>query len=183
MSPAGRRRILHAASGGVGVIAPIWSYAGLRIVLAGAAFLAVLVEIVRLSSPRVARFLGKAVPVYRDPERHRPSGAMWLALGYALAAWTPPPAPLGGILVAACADPAASLVGSWRTASPSGSKTWRGSMAHWLVAASLLLVVGVAVPTALAGALVATLVERWPLGLNDNLVVPPATALTIAVMI
>ena len=56
-------------------------------------------------------------------------------------------------------------------------------MAHWLVAASLLLVVGVAVPTALAGALVATLVERWPLGLNDNLVVPPATALTIAVMI
>ena len=182
MSPSGRRRILHAASGGVVAIAPIWSYAGLRIVLAGGAVLAVLVEIVRLTSPRVARFLGQAVPVYRDSERSRPSGAMWLALGYALAAWTPPPAPLGGILVAACGDPAASLVGSWRTASSNGSKTWRGSLAHWLVAAGLLVVVGVAMPTALVGASVATLCERWPLGLDDNLVVAPATAWSIVLM-
>ncbi len=179
MSPAAWRRLLHVASGGVVVLVPVASWSTLRVVLTAAALLAVLVEFIRLSSPSVARFLHSAVPVYRQREQRRPSGAMWLALGYALAAWTPPPAPVGGILVAACADPAASLVGAWRAVPPGGSKTWRGSLAHGLVAIALLLVVGAPVPAAAAGALVATVVERWPLGLDDNLLIAPATALTI----
>ncbi len=182
MNPETLRRILHVVSGGVVALGPFLSWSVLRTVLAAAAVLAVLVDLVRLSLPPVGRFLHRAVPVYRDSEQRRPSGAMWLAAGYALAAWTPAPAPLAGILVAACADPAASLVGGWRSVSSLAAKTWRGSLAHWLVAAGILLAVGASLPAVLAGASVATAVERWPLGLDDNLLIAPATALTIALV-
>jgi dolichol kinase len=102
---------------------------------------------------------------------------MWLGLGYALAAFVPAPAPAAGILVAALADPAASLAGTWRRAP--GPKTWRGSATHAVVAAVVLAALGYSAVAVFAGAAVATALERFAFSFDDNLVVPPATALTV----
>lgn len=179
MSPAARRRLLHLVSGGVVLVAPLTSWLVLRVVLTVAALLAVLLEALRLRVPSVAVVLRRAVPVYREHEGARPSGAMWLAVGYALAALASPPAPAAGILVAACADPVASLVGSRRAKPLATAKTVRGTLAHWLVAAGVLALLGWSWHVVVVGASVASVVERWPLGLDDNLLVPPSTALAV----
>jgi dolichol kinase len=173
------RRLLHLSSGGLALIAPLTSWSLLRSVLAAGAVLFVFLEVARLRTPRLDAWLRGTLPVYRARERTRPSGAMWLLIGYGLAALSAPPAPIAGILVAACADPAASLVGSRIGGRPGGVKTLRGSATHWLVAAGVLAVLGWSWSAVLLGASVASLVEHWPLGLDDNLVVPPATALTV----
>jgi dolichol kinase len=157
----------------------VTSWLVLRVVLACAAVLAALVEAVRLRAPGVAGLLRTVVPVYRPRERTRPSGAMWLAVGYALAAFADPPAPAAGILVAACADPAAALAGSWRAQGSATGKTIEGTAAHWLVAAVVLGILGWSWGVVVIGASVATAVERWPLGLDDNLLVPLATTLAV----
>lgn len=179
MSSESGRRLLHLSSGGLALIAPLTSWSLLRVVLASAAVLVVLHEIVRLRVPAVDAWLRGTLPVYRPRERTRPSGAMWLLIGYALAALSAPPAPAAGILVAACADPAASLVGSWGGSPAPGAKTLRGSVTHWLVAAGVLALLGWPWSAVLLGASIASLAERWSLGLDDNLLVPPATALTV----
>ncbi len=161
------------------LLVPVTSWLVLRVVLVCAAVLAALVEAVRLRVPGVAGLLRSAVPVYRARERTRPSGAMWLAVGYALAAFADPPAPAAGILVAACADPVAALVGSRGARGSATGKTIHGTAVHWLVAAVVLGILGWSWSAVVIGASVASAVERWPLGLDDNLLVPPATAFAV----
>jgi dolichol kinase len=171
--------LLHLSSGAMVLLVPVTSWLVLRVVLVCGAVLAALVEAVRLRVPGVAGLLRTAVPVYRARERTRPSGAMWLAVGYALAAFADPPAPAAGILVAACADPAAALVGSRGARGPVMGKTIHGTAVHWLVAAIVLGILGWSWTAVVIGASVASAVERWPLGLDDNLLVPPATAFAV----
>jgi dolichol kinase len=177
MSGAALRRLLHAASGGVLVVVPLGSWEVFRTVMVVGAGAAVALETVRLSSPRFRDAVARTLPVFRPREQGRPSGAMWLSVGYALAALVPAPAPAAGILVAALADPAASLVGTWRRTP--GSKTWRGSVAHAITAAAVLAVLGWTPGAVLVGAAVATLLERAATGVDDNLVVAPATAIAV----
>jgi dolichol kinase len=171
--------LLHLSSGAIVLLVPLTSWLMLRVVLVSGAALAAVAEVVRLRVPGVAGLLRTAVPVYRARERIRPSGAMWLAVGYALAAFADPPAPAAGVLVAACADPAAALVGSRGARGSVTGKTIHGTVVHWLVAAVVLGILGWSWSAIVIGACVASAVERWPLGLDDNLLVPPATAFAV----
>ncbi len=179
MRGAALRRALHAATGAVVLLAgPLGS--GFPVVLAAGLAAWGLFEFLRLRVGWFRDFLARAVPVYRRHELERPSGAFYLVFGYALAAWFPPPASLGGILVGAVADPLGSLVGS--TAGPGGGKTWRGSAAVLVTAFLVLISIKIPPLTAALAALIAALVERRPAGLDDNLVLAPATALALFLM-
>lgn len=178
MSPPVARRLLHAATGSVLLLVPLTSWNVVRAVLVAAAILAVGVEVARLRSKRFGALLAGAVPVFRARETAHPSGAMWLALGYALASLVQPPAPAAGLLVGALADPAAAWAGT--TWGRGTGKTLVGSAAHFAVAAAVLYGVGCSGTAIVVGAALATVLERWPLGLDDNLVVAPITALTAA---
>jgi dolichol kinase len=110
----------------------------------------------------------------------RISGAAWLALGYAIAAWLPPPGPVAGILAGALADPAAAWVGGrWgggRRKSVPGSAT--------VAAVTVLgsLAAGLTLPAAGATAILAAALERWSGPLDDNLVLAPGVACLAALL-
>ena len=175
MTPAGARRLLHAATAAVALLGLV-SLSALRLATTYLAITAVLVEALRLRIPAVGRGLAAHVPVYRDHERERPSGAMWLALGYALAAWVPhPTAALTGILAGGLADPAAAMVGS--RYGRGARKSLVGSAVVGIVALAAGLVTGLPLAAAGGAALAAAVVERWPGPCDDNLLVAPAAAL------
>lgn len=169
------RRLLHVASATVLLTVPIDSWNALRWCLIAAAVLGLVVDGMRIFSRRIAGRLHRAIPVFRESERNRLSGATWLAIGYLAAAFVPVPAPAAGILVGATADPAASLIGSWNR--EPGRKTLRGSFAALVVSALALSVLAFPLQTVVVGSVVATLLERWSYPFNDNLVVPPSVAL------
>jgi dolichol kinase len=158
----------------VGLASP----AALRLTTAYLAVTAVLLEILRLRVAAVGRGLSALVPVYRDHERDRPSGAMWLAVGYAVAAWVPhPTAVLAGILAGGLADPAGALVGS--RYGGGARKSLAGSVTVGVVALLTALVSGLPRAAVVGAALAAAAVERWPGPCDDNLLVAPATALAV----
>jgi len=173
----GLRRLLHASTASVVLLVPLVSWTGLRTAVVGAAVGALLLETVRLRAPSVGTRLRRLVPVFRDHEIARPSGAMWLAVGYGLAVLLPGPASVGGIVVGAVADPAASWIGS--LAKGVEPKTWQGSLTHFVVAVAVLAALGFPVPSILAGSTVGSALERWPAGLDDNLLIAPGVALTL----
>jgi dolichol kinase len=152
------------------------SLSALRLATTYLAITAVLVEALRLRIPAVRRGLAAHVPVYRDHERERPSGAVWLALGYAMAAWVPhPTAALTGILAGGLADPAGAMVGS--RYGRGARKSLVGSAVVGMVALAAGLVTGLPLAAAGGAALAAAVVERWPGPCDDNLLVAPAAAL------
>lgn len=176
MSRTTLRPVLHAVSA-VPLVLGLLSWDLLRGAFSGAAIVAIAFEILRLRHPGLRNWLAELVPVFRPREARRPSGAMWLALGYAVAVWLPPPAALVGILSGALADPAASLVGGrWGGGKP---KSWIGTAAAATVTSGVAFLVGFGpVPAASAG-LAAAALERWPAGFDDNLLVAPGTAAAV----
>ncbi|MEZ4388726.1 MAG: hypothetical protein R3D98_14380 [Candidatus Krumholzibacteriia bacterium] len=124
--------------------------------------------------------LDRALPgVYRDPEPLGVSCATLLAVGYLLAtSLFPPPAAAAGILALALGDPAAAVVGRWYGARRAlAGKTWPGSLACFLASfVAILLIPGLGLMPALAGAAMAALVERRA-GPLDNVLVPVAVAM------
>lgn len=179
MTPSGLRRLLHASTAALVLLGSLVSWTGLRALLVAAALGAVLFEALRLSIPTIGSRLRRLVPVYREAEAQRPSGAMWLAVGYGAAALFPAPATAGGILVGALADPAASWIGSLGRVT--GAKTWRGSLGHFVVATLVLATLGFPRWSVLGGALVGTALERWSGAIDDNLLVAPGVALILTV--
>ncbi len=178
MKPAAVRRLLHASTAAILLVAFFGSVGLLRYTLAGLAAIALLLDCLRVSRPAVGSLFRRLVPVFRGSEAHRLSGATWLCIGYAAAAWCPLPAATAGILAGAFADPAASLVGS--AFNREGlKKTWAGSAAAAVVAVLVLLPIGIQIGAVLAGALAAMVLERWPGPLDDNLVVAPGVALVV----
>ena len=162
------------------LVVPLTSWAALRTGLLVGALVAIAVEIVRLRTPTIRARLALLIPLYRASEARRPSGAMWLVVGFAVAACFPAPAPAAGILVGALADPAASLGGSLvRTAAP---KTWAGTGAHFAVSAVSLTALLGQWHIAGVAALVGAVVERWSGRFNDNVTVPPAVALVVTLV-
>jgi dolichol kinase len=177
----GLRRLLHAASTGLLLLMPLGGLALLRWTLIGIVVLAAGLEAVRLSRAGLHTLLARAIPVFRASEAHRPSGATWLAVGYALSVWLPPPGPQAGLLVGGLADPAASLAGSrWgRRAGASGEaerKTLVGTLAFAAVAAAALLAAGLDPAAVALTAAAAAVVERFAGAVDDNLVVPVVAA-------
>lgn len=175
MTPAGARRLLHAATASVALLGLV-SHPALRLATAYLAITAVLLEALRLRVPAVRRGLAVHIPVYRDHERERPSGAMWLMLGYAIAAWVPhPAAALAGILAGGLADPAGAMIGSRH--GRGARKSLVGSATVGIVALAAGLVTGLPPAAAGGAALAAAVMERWPGPCDDNLLVAPAAAL------
>jgi dolichol kinase len=173
------RRVLHAASAAVCLLV-LYSPAALRLGTAYLAATMLVVEIVRLRSAAVARALTWLVPVFRDGERRRPSGALWLFVAYAACAWFPAPASVAGILAGALADPAGALAGSWR--GQGAGKTLVGTAA--VAGVAILVVRAAGVPWFAAGVagLAAAAAERYSGPVDDNLVVAPVAALVAAAL-
>jgi dolichol kinase len=162
------------------VLVPLASWTVLRVTVVAVAIGALVFEIVRLRVPRVRARLAQLVPVYRSHEGRRPSGAMWLSVGYAIATLFPAPAPAAGILVGGLADPAASLVGSH--GGGVGQKTLRGSVAHLVVGVAALMALRLPWSTALGLGLLATAVERWSGPLDDNVTVPLVVSAAVTLL-
>ncbi len=171
------RRLMHVATAAVLLSVPLGSWDLLRVGLICATVFSLLLDLLRSSNLAVGARICDVIPVYRQSEAGRLSGATWLGVGYSIAAVLPPPAPVAGILVAAVADPAAAVVGSWGRGA--GRKSLRGSLAALASAAIVLALLTLPAGAVLAGAFVAALVERWSGPLSDNLTVPPATALVV----
>ncbi len=162
------------------VLIPTTSWSFFRAILLSVAIVAVALEAVRLRVPRIRLLLSRWAPVFRREEAQRPCGAMWLAVGYAVASLFHPPAAMGGVLVGALADPVASWVGgAGRT---TVGKTWRGSTAHFIVACAALLLAGFPLGGSLGAATVGTVLERWPGPFNDNAIVAPAVAASVSLL-
>lgn len=149
----------------------------LRSILLLAGLAAVAFDALRLSQQRVGELALRLVPVFRPHEAARPSGAAWLFVGYALAAWMPPPAPAAALLAGALADPAAALVGGWLGGGL--AKSWPGTAAAFGVAAAALWLFGIPPLSAAAAGAVAAVLERWPGPFDDNLLMAPGVGLMV----
>jgi dolichol kinase len=172
MAPA-LRRSLHAATA---TLALLWlvSPTVLRLGTLAVAVAALAFEGARLTVPRFNRWIATRLPVFRPQEASRLSGAAWLAVGYAVAAWLPAPGPVAGILAGALADPAAAWVGGrWGRGR---RKSWPGTAAAGVVAAIAAAVAGLAVPGALVAGMVGAALERWAGPFDDNLLLAPGVA-------
>ncbi|MFQ6044805.1 MAG: hypothetical protein ACE5PT_00410 [Gemmatimonadales bacterium] len=177
MSGTASRRLVHAGTALVLLVPLVTGWGVARLLVVAVAAIAFVVDGVRVLQPAVHRVLSGVLPLFRPEEERRLSGATWLWLGYALAVWLPAPGPLAGILVAAWADPAASLVGE-RFGVP-GRKTLAGTLTAGAVACAVVLALGLPLAAVAAGSAVAAVVERWSGILDDNLLLPPAVALTV----
>jgi dolichol kinase len=178
MTPAAMRRVLHASSSALLLLLYVSSVEMLRFTLLGGAIAAILLDSMRVTRPAFGALIRRIIPVFRESESTRLSGATWLCIGYAIAVWFPQPAATAGVLTAALADPAASCAGSM-LADPSKKKTWAGSSAAALVSVAVLMLLGLPLLAVAIGALTAMALERWPGPLNDNLVVAPGVAVVV----
>lgn len=177
MSGAALRRLIHAATAAV-VLIHLWiSLVAFRATVIGMALLVVAVDVTRLAHAPFDAWVRRTIPVFRSREARRVSGASWLWLGYAAAVSLPPRAAVAGIVVAALADPVASLVGG--RFGRAGRKTWIGSSAMLAVALVLLAVMRLGWGTVLMAGLAAAIVERWPGRVDDNLLIPPVVAAVV----
>lgn len=176
MRAARLRPLLHAGTALL-LLALLASWQALRGVLVVAGLAAVAFEALRLSLPVVRDLAACWVPVFRPYETGRPSGAGWLFVGYALAAWMPAPAPAAAVLAGALADPAAALVGGrFGRGLP---KSWPGTVAAFAVAAGALWVFGIPARAAALAGLAAAALERWSGRVDDNLLIPPGVGLIV----
>lgn len=176
MRPALLRPLLHAGTALL-LLTLFASWQALRAALLLGGLAAVVFETLRLTQPGVRRLAARWVPVFRDEEATRPSGAGWLFVGYALSAWMPAPAPAAAVLAGALADPAAALVGGrFGRGQP---KSWPGTVAALAMTAGVLWWAGLSPLAAAAAGLSAAALERWSGPVNDNLLIAPGVGLVV----
>jgi dolichol kinase len=133
---------------------------------------------------RIVRFVAKPLHVHAVS-----AGAFFYALGVLLTALLFPPeatpAFFAGMLVLALADPAASLIGmsiKTRTYRVFGEQRSFGGSLACLLISFVVLIPFVGVPSASVGALFLTAVEAYAPHGSDNLVLPLAAALFVALV-
>jgi dolichol kinase len=167
------RKAFHLASVAVPLFVWLAPAPVSTVVLPALAAVAVGIDLSRLHF-RLPRyyFLRYTRTLLRVHERRGLAGATWMAIAYAAALLLlPRPFAVAGMLYNGLADAAAALVGRrfgrHRTA---WGKSWEGFAAALLTALGVgLLVPGVPLPGALAGALAAAALEFLPLPVDDNL--------------
>ena len=174
------RRVFHAASGTILVL--VFLAGGFRdrtLLAALGALLVVLVllDLIRLAIPEVNRLFFRSFTQLASPrEATRPASSTWYVLGILLTLILfPRHAALGGILVLALADPAASLVGQRWGRRKLGAGTVEGSLVFTVVAFGALTP-WVPWPQALGAALLTAGIEALPWPVDDNLSVPLVAA-------
>jgi len=159
----------------------------LSLALAVALLLAAgVIDLARHCWPGLNRLLWRLLPTtFRPWERRRVLGSTWLGLGV-LATLLLFGRDAGGtaVLFLVWGDPAAELIGR-RFGRQGQRKTWAGSLGCFgacLLAAWVGVGLGGLDPwSALGGALVATLIERWSPPPDDNVWMPLLGALAIVV--
>lgn len=180
------RRVFHAANGGAVVAAlqlGLLSREQMLILLTVALVGALAIDVLRFRVPAVQRLFFRSMAALASPREARGiASSTWYVLGVliALAAF-PLPVAEASILVLALGDPAASYVGQrWGKHRIPGDGSVEGTVVFWLVALAVLLAFLPPV-YAVLGSLVATVVERIPWPLDDNLTLPVGTgaALTL----
>jgi dolichol kinase len=178
----GARRVVHAASGLLVLVAFRLPGRGGDLLFAALVALALSVEVARRFVPMAQRLVvGAGGPLLRPEEFHGVSGPTTLVCGYALAWWIfAGPVALAAVWVAALADPAAALVG--RAFGGGARKSWAGSASCAAVAGLVLVAVGVPVTTALVTACVAATAERAPWSGADNLLLPLSVGATLTML-
>ncbi|MDR0786693.1 MAG: hypothetical protein LBG44_02390 [Gemmatimonadota bacterium] len=166
------RRVIHIGASLVAITLVALLPKPVAVLALGVAVLcAGLVELVRRVGWGRARFLSLAGPLLKPAERDRICGATWLSVSYFLAVlFFPRPVALTAMLYGGLGDPAATFTGRrWGRSAP-GRKSWQGFAGGLLInCLAGLLIPGIILPAALAGALTASLAEFLPLPLDDNL--------------
>ncbi len=179
------RRVFHAAggvamAGFAGVAGP--NSSPVRWTFAALALAAATLDVVRLIHPAANTAFFRRLSALASPrEARRIASSTWyLASALVLSLLAPAPVFVPSLLVLAVADPAAGVAGRLWGKRPVGTGTWEGAGVFFLAAAAVLApFVGlVAFPVAAAVAIL----EVSPTGLDDNLVVPLATAFALAVV-
>ena len=167
------RKLLHIAS----ILIPLGVWVLPRPVaiafLLATALVAIVVEWSRLRVRWVRyHFLRRTRTLLRTHERHRWAGATFMAVAYLLALLVfPKPIAVAAMLFNGLGDAAAALVGKrfGRHRLRSG-KSWEGAGAALAVTLGVgLLMPGIPVTGAVAGALAATMLELAALPPDDNL--------------
>ena len=181
------RKLIHLAMAVIPA-AGWWIAYGLALALAAAMLGAsLIVEAARRWWPWLNHLLWRLLPtVFRASEDRRVLGSTWFAAG-AAAALLLFGRDIGGtaVLFLCWGDPVAEMAGRrWGRAGQ--GKTLAGSLGcllACLVAGSVGIGLGgLDVWVVLVGAVVATLVERWPPPPDDNLWMPVLSGLTMAVV-
>jgi dolichol kinase len=180
------RRLFHATNGTLVVLAlTVFSLepSTALIMLGILSVLLLGTDLARLLLPDLnLLFFRTFQPLASPREEKKLASSTWYAVSVVLVLLLfPLHQALAGILVLALADPFAAVVG-WKWGKrPFGTGTVAGSGACFVVACAALLVF---VPwwAALPTALVATVVEAAPLPLDDNLILPIAVSVTLALI-
>ncbi len=181
------RKLIHLAM----MILPAvgWSVSyGLALALAGTlAAASLLTEAARRLWPWPNQVLWSLLPtIFRESEDRRMLGSTWFAVG-AMASFALLGRDIGGtaVLLLCWGDPAAEWVGV-KLGRAGKDKTMVGSLACLLVCTLAGLIGmgrgGVSLSAVLIGAMVATLVERWPPPPDDNLWIPVLSGLAMALV-
>jgi dolichol kinase len=173
MRREGYRKLIHVAS--VAVPAAVWVLPW----AASAALLGLAVAValgVEWSRARVRwvryHFLGRTRTLLRTHERRGLAGATWMAMAYLGALLLfPLPVAVAAMLYIGLGDAAAALVGRrYGRRRTRWGKSWEGFAAGAAVNLGVGLVMpGIGLAAAVAGALAAALLEFLPLPLDDNL--------------
>ena len=177
------RRLFH--TGSVLAIGVLVSLAGAestlaRAMIGGALAAALVVDWIRL------RFVVANITFFRvfsglasPREAANLASSTWFLIGaLAVLVIAPPRFFFPTMLAFAFADPAASVLGRLWGRRRLGTGTWEGTFVFFLVAATVLTpLVGLGV--ALITAAAAAAFEAFPAGLDDNVIVPPVTALAL----
>lgn len=148
----------------------IWQWPLLLVTL-----LVIVLDLARLSDRRLNAFFRQMLgPVLRRHEEHELLGSSYLMLACLLAAWIfPREVAVAAMSYLILGDGLAGLVGKkWGRRPLLFGKTWEGTAACLLACLAVGLVCLPSWRLAVAGALIAAIVELLPLPLDDNFAIP-----------
>ena len=138
-----------------------------------------LVDLLRLRAKALNRIIFRTFNALLRPREIDFPSLSWYMLGVFLVLWIPDSASaVPALLVLAAADPVAGVVGQAWGSHPLGKGSIEGSLAFFVVALAVL-VPFVGTFTAAAVAAIATVAEGLPTSLDDNLLIPVITALSL----
>ncbi|MFV2073670.1 MAG: diacylglycerol/polyprenol kinase family protein [Thermoanaerobaculales bacterium] len=176
------RRAFHFAGG----LAVAWlvstlspQSAATRFIFGSLLAVALLGDLLRLRSEALNRIVFRVFHILLRPREVGSPSLTWYMLGVFLVLWIPDEASVvPALLVLAVADPMAGLVGQTWGSHAFGKGSVEGSLAFFLTAVGVLIPF-VGIVAALGVAVVATVAEMIPTPLDDNLLIPVITALSL----
>jgi len=133
-------------------------------------------DLLRLKLRGLNLFVFRTFGALMCPREAQRLSLTWFLLGVFLVLWVPEEGvAVAAILVLSLADPAASIVGRLWGTHRLGKGTFEGTSIFFLTATALLFP-SVGLPAAIPLAAFVAVVEVLPTGLDDNVLIPVATA-------